>query len=122
MNTSSSALGVSDGGVIVGTGVLNGLMHAYAMVLVATNVTVGGRILNASGRPIRNAIVSITGGNLPAGLKVQTGSLAWYAFSGLQSGLTYTISVAATRNTFAQTSRMITPQADVANFDFTAEQ
>jgi Dockerin type I domain len=32
MNTSSSALGISDNGVIVGTGVHNGATHAYAMV------------------------------------------------------------------------------------------
>ena len=32
MNTSSSALGISEGGVIVGTGVHNGETHAYAMV------------------------------------------------------------------------------------------
>ena len=32
MNTSSSALGISDNGVIVGTGVHNGDTHAYAMV------------------------------------------------------------------------------------------
>lgn len=121
MNTSSSALGISDGNVIVGTGVLNGQVHAYAMVPVATNVTVSGRILTAGGLPIRNAIVSISGGNLPAGVKSQTGSFGWYVFSGLQSGQTYTISVSATRNNFAQPSRMITPQADVTDFDFIAE-
>jgi hypothetical protein len=32
MNTSSSALGISDGNIIVGTGVFNGQTHAYAMV------------------------------------------------------------------------------------------
>lgn len=32
MNTSSSAMGISDSNVIVGTGVLNGQVHAYAMV------------------------------------------------------------------------------------------
>ena len=32
MNTSSSALGISDNNVIVGTGVYNGQVHAYAMV------------------------------------------------------------------------------------------
>ncbi len=33
-NTSSSALGISDGNVIVGTGVLNGQVHGYAMIPV----------------------------------------------------------------------------------------
>ncbi len=38
-NTSSSALGISDSGVIVGTGVLNGAVRAYAMVPLPTLVT-----------------------------------------------------------------------------------
>src|SRR5205085_8760281 len=33
-NTSSSALGISDGNLIVGTGVLGGVVHAYAMIPV----------------------------------------------------------------------------------------
>jgi hypothetical protein len=33
-NTSSSALGISDSGIIVGTGVFNGSVHAYAMIPV----------------------------------------------------------------------------------------
>jgi hypothetical protein len=33
-NTSSSAMGISDSGVIVGTGVVNGATHAYAMIPV----------------------------------------------------------------------------------------
>jgi hypothetical protein len=121
-NTSSSALGISDSNVIVGTGVFNGAVHAYAMVPVVTNVTVSGRILTAAGNPIRNAIVSISGGNLPAGTKAQTGSFGWYSFPGLEAGQTYTITVSAKRNTFAQPSRMITPMANVSDFDFVAEQ
>src|SRR6516162_632973 len=39
MNTSSSADGISEGGVIVGTGVHNGDTHAYAMVPAAPSPT-----------------------------------------------------------------------------------
>ena len=39
MNTSSSADGISENGVIVGTGVHNGETHAYAMVPVAPSPT-----------------------------------------------------------------------------------
>ncbi len=38
MNTSSSALGISDNNVIVGTGVYNGQVHAYAMVPAASTL------------------------------------------------------------------------------------
>lgn len=40
-NTSSSALGISDTGVIVGTGVFNGAVRAYAMVPVPEPTTLG---------------------------------------------------------------------------------
>jgi len=36
MNTSSSALGISEDGVITGTGVLNGVPHAYALIPAAS--------------------------------------------------------------------------------------
>lgn len=38
MNTSSSALGISDNNIIVGTGVYNGQVHAYAMVPAASTL------------------------------------------------------------------------------------
>lgn len=38
-NTSSSALGISDNGIIVGTGVYNGEIHAYAMTPVPEPMT-----------------------------------------------------------------------------------
>lgn len=122
MNTSSSALGISDGNVIVGTGVFNGQTHAYAMVPVAaSNVSVGGRVVTSSGQGISRAIVSISGGNLPSAIKIQTGSFGYFNFPNLQTGQTYTITVGSKRYTFAQPTRMVTPQADVTNFDFTAD-
>jgi uncharacterized membrane protein len=38
-NTSSSALGISDNGIIVGTGLFNGQVHAYAMAPVPEPMT-----------------------------------------------------------------------------------
>ncbi len=116
-NTSSSALGISEGNIIVGTGVLNGQVRGYAMVPVV-NVSISGRILTAGGGGIRNVLVTISG---PTPATVQTGSFGSYSFSGLQSGQTYTITVSPKRNVFAQPSRMVTLQADVSNFDFVAE-
>lgn len=120
MNTSSSALGISDNNIIVGTGVYNGQIRAYAMIPV-TNVSLGGRILTASGAGIRNAVVTLSGGNLPAPVTVLTGSFGYYNFQGLQTGMTYTVTVSTKRHTFAQPTRTITLQSDVNNSDFVAE-
>ncbi len=121
MNTSSSALGISENNIIVGTGVFNGQTHAYAMIPVAANVSVGGRILTANGAGIRNSLVTISGGNLPSPITVQTGSFGYYNFEGLPSGQTYTVTVITRRATLAQPTRMITPNINVSDFDFVAE-
>lgn len=120
MNTSSSALGISDGGIIVGTGVFNGQTHAYAMIPASATASLGGHIMTASGRPVQNAVVTVTGGNLPAPLKFQTGTFGDYNFAGLQTGATYTVTVSTTRFTLDQPTRMITLQSNVSDFDFIA--
>lgn len=81
------------------------------MVPVAVNVSVSGRVVTAGGLQVGNAILTITGNNLPVIVKAQTGSFGWYTFSGLQACQTYTITVNAKRGIFAQPSRTITPQA-----------
>ena len=120
MNTSSSALGISDGGVIVGTGVFNGQIRAYAMVPQLTEVSLGGRI-TSGGYPISDALISISGGNLPASVTMRVGTLGFYNFQGLQPGATYNVTVISRRYTFAQPTRMITLQANVSDFNFESE-
>lgn len=119
-NTSSSALGISDNGVIVGTGVFNGQVRAYAMVPVA-NISLGGRILTASGQGIRSASVTISGGNLPSPVTVTTGSFGYYNFQGLQAGAQYSVTVTTKKYVIAQPTRTVAPQSNVSNFDFVAE-
>lgn len=120
-NTSSSAQGISDGGVIVGTGVLNGQIRAYAMVPVLANVSVSGRVLTSSGAGIRNVMVTISGGGLPAPVTAYTSSFGYFTFSNLPATLTYTITVTPRKFAIAQPTRQITPATDVTDFDFIAE-
>jgi hypothetical protein len=120
-NTSSSALGISDTNVIVGTGVFNGAIHGYAMVPVVTNVSVSGRILTAGGAGIRNALVTASGGDLPSAVTVATGSFGYFLFTGLHTGQTYTITVATKRFIIAMPTRNVSPSGDVTGFDFVAD-
>ncbi len=119
MNTSSSALGISENGIIVGTGVLNGQVRGYVMVPV-TGVLISGRVLTSDGRGIRNATVTITGGMLPAVFHTQTGSFGNFSFP-VSVGATYTLTVEAKRYTFANPVRMVTPTGDVDDVNFIAE-
>lgn len=120
-NTSSSALGISDSNIIVGTGVLNGQVHAYAMIPVQ-ELSLGGRILTANGRAIRNARVTLSGGNLPSPVSVQTGIFGNYNFSGLQPGVEYTVTVLTGRNTFSEPVQTITLTNSVSDLNFVAQQ
>jgi hypothetical protein len=84
-------------------------------------VSISGRVTTSFGNPIRNASVTISGGNLPAPVRVFTGSLGTYFFSGLQAGEVYTVQVSAKRYRFpAGGSRQVTPVGNVADVDFAA--
>ncbi|MGB5013877.1 MAG: carboxypeptidase regulatory-like domain-containing protein [Pyrinomonadaceae bacterium] len=119
-NTSSSALGISEGNVIVGTGVLNGVVHGYAMV-PAGNVTISGRVRTASGNGIRNAVITLSGGGLPAPIFVRTSSFGYYSLGPVPIGGTYTMTIQTKNYVFAQPSRNLTPTGNIGNIDFTAE-
>ncbi|MBK8465176.1 MAG: carboxypeptidase regulatory-like domain-containing protein [Chloracidobacterium sp.] len=58
-NTSSSAMGISDNNIIVGTGVLNGAVHAYAMVPAFQSTPTS--TATATGTVINTATATATG-------------------------------------------------------------
>jgi hypothetical protein len=90
------------------------------MVPVA-NLSLGGRVLTADGAGIRNASVTISGGNLPSPVTVSTGSFGYYNFQGLQTGLTYTVTVSTKKYVLTQSTRMTTLQSNVNDFNFVAQ-
>ncbi len=122
MNTSSSALGISDDGIIVGTGVFNGQIHAYAMVPLVVNASLGGRVLTAGGSGIPNSFITLSGGNLPNPITVRTNSFGFYNFQELQTGQEYTATVSTKQYSFAQPTQIITLNDNVGDFNFVAEK
>lgn len=85
-----------------------------------TSVSISGSVLTSGGAGIRNAVVTISGGNLPAPVTVATGSLGAYFFEGLPPGQAYTITASAKRFRFGQPTHVVTPVDNVANLNFTA--
>ncbi len=118
-NTSSSALGISENGMIVGTGVLNGVVKAYAMVRVVP-ITVGGRVTTADGAGIRNATVTISGGNLASPVSTLTSSFGNFRFPGMESATEYTVTVDSKRFSFTSPSRIVLSAGNVSNANFVA--
>ncbi len=79
-----------------------------------------GFVRTAEGRPIRNVIVTVSGGSLASPISVQTGMLGSYQFLDLP-GDTYTVTVSAKRFTFTPTSQVVALGADNASVNFTAD-
>jgi hypothetical protein len=118
-NTSSSAFGISDSGVIVGTGVFNGAVKAYAMVPDVA-IAIGGRVTTDSGFGIRNATVTISGGDLQSPISTLTGSFGYFRFNGVRSATQYTVTVDSKRFTFTTPSRPVISATSLSNVNFTA--
>jgi hypothetical protein len=86
----------------------------------AANVTVGGRVLTADGRGIRNARVILTAPNGETRF-AQTGVSGFYRFTDVAVGQTYILTVTSKRFVFANPTRAVVVTDEIVNFDFVAE-
>lgn len=109
-NTVQSAVGLTDftGDWGIGEGTDPGPVH------------ISGRVATSSGNGIPNATVILTGGNLPGPVLVNTGSLGFYVFNGLQAGQTYTVTASAKRYRFPVGGQVVTPLGNMDDVNFTA--
>ncbi|MDQ6764810.1 MAG: hypothetical protein M3Z22_01720 [Verrucomicrobiota bacterium] len=117
MNTSSSALGISDNRIITGTGVFNGATHAYAMVPLLQPISAVSRLTHAgagtfdidlpltgtSGVECRNGggdyfIVVTFSNNLTSGSASVTSGAGTVAGSPTLSGSTMTVHLTGVAN------------------------
>lgn len=122
MNTSSSAMGISDGNIIVGTGVFNGQTRAYAMIPVISNVFLGGRVATNEGRGVANAVLTISGGNLTSPMTAVTNAFGYYKFEGLQTEVAYTVTISGSKQyTFPNPTRTVTLANSRGDYDFAAQ-
>lgn len=116
VNTATNTLGP-----ILGVTTFSRWTGAENQTPVAANASIAGRVTTSGGNGIRNAVVEISGGDLPAPIMVQTGSFGYYQFDGLVVGRTYVVTVVSKRFTFANSTRVIGLQSDITDFDFVAE-
>lgn len=83
-------------------------------------VSVAGRVLTADGRGIRNVLVSLADGQGNT-KTVLTGVSGYYRFADVPRGATYTITVAAKKFGFNQSSQSRLIAADTDEVNFTAD-
>lgn len=88
-----------------------------AFVPTAANVSISGRVVTAGGRPIRNAIVTLTDdeGNTRS---AQTGSFGNYLFDNVRAGRTYVLTVSAKRYSFSEPVRLLSASEDFTDANF----
>jgi Carboxypeptidase regulatory-like domain len=85
----------------------------------AAGVSISGRVLNANGGGISNAIIVLQSNNGGANLSVRTNTFGYYRFENITVGGSYLMTVNSKRYTFQ--SRVISLSDDLADIDFIAD-
>jgi hypothetical protein len=86
----------------------------------AANVSIGGRVLTATGRGIRNVRVTLTDSS-GATRTTLTNPFGFYRFDDVAAGETYIISVSHKRYRFNQSTRVQTIVEELNELDFVAD-
>lgn len=84
----------------------------------AANSRISGRVTTANGNGIRNATITVSGGNLTQPLSVKSGAFGAYSFDELESGATYIVTVSAKKFSFENPTRTVNLSEDVSDADF----
>ncbi len=91
-------------------------------VPTAAGSTISGQVMTAGGNGIRNANVTISGGDLPEPITTRTGTFGFYSFTGIPAGGTYIVTINAKRYTFSNPTQILNVQDDIADANFIAEE
>lgn len=90
--------------------------YSCSLAPPVSNVTLGGTVVDAAGRAIRGAVVTLTGG--PSPVRAVTNTFGRFTFTNVPTGTNYTVSTASARHTFA--NQQINPTNNVTNMVITA--
>lgn len=84
----------------------------------AANAGISGRVTNPEGRGIGRTAVTVSGGTLANPLTAITNPFGYYTINDLEAGQSYTVSVSAKGVIFAEPTRIVNVQDDLAGIDF----
>lgn len=98
----------------------SGFFTAPALAPPAAMVSVGGRVITAGGRGVRNVRVTLSGANGDIGTAL-TSAFGYYRFTEVPAGETYILTVAAKRYTFSQPTQIRMILEDIHDVDFIAD-
>jgi hypothetical protein len=93
----------------------------FAAPPTAANVSVEGRVMLQTGNGVRNALLILTEADGTQHTAI-TGSFGYYRFDDIEAGQTVVVSIRSKRFTFNPSSRVVSLNDSVSDFDFIAEQ
>ncbi len=94
---------------------------SFLLAPTAASATVSGRITTAGGRGIARVFVTLTDTETGETRRILSSQFGYYRFDDVAVGKNYVIAVAAKRYVFEPNNRVITPNEDLTNEDFIAE-
>lgn len=100
----------------------NGTVDIGAFELLAptaAGVSLSGSVMDANGRAIRGAVITVQGSDGVA-RTFATNSFGHFQAEGLMAGESYVVSVSARRHSFADAVRVVNMQDSISGFDFRA--
>lgn len=117
-----SSFGEDESGELYVVGLTSGTVERLAPLgTTAAKVTMGGRVMTAGGRGIRNVSVRLTdsNGNVRA---TTTTSFGYYRFTDVEVGDIYAVTVKGRRFTFNQSAQVFNLDDDMDNINFIANE
>jgi hypothetical protein len=97
-----------------------GFWTGETLIPTAALVSIGGRVLTADGRGIKNLMVTLTDSS-GGSRSVVTGSFGYYRFSEVQVGEIYLLTVQAKKYVFGSPSQVVSVQEELTSLDFIAD-
>jgi predicted extracellular nuclease len=94
--------------------------HTAACTPTAAHVSLGGRVLTSGGQGIRNAVVTLQGGDLAEPKTYLTGAFGYFSFDDLPVGQTYVLSVRTKGYLFAESSQVVNLGSELLDANFVA--
>jgi hypothetical protein len=97
-----------------------GFWTGETLAPTAALVSIGGNVLTADGRGIKNVMVTLTDSSGES-RSVLTGSFGYYRFTDVQVGEIYVLTVQAKKYIFAYPSKVVSVQEELTSLDFIAD-
>ncbi len=86
--------------------------------LTSASATIGGRVVNSSGKGLGRVTVLLMGGSLSEPKYATTNNFGYYSFAGISVGENYVVSVMSKSYLFKQPSKVMSVNENLTDIDF----